>query len=93
MRLTKLHDPSKTYLVRVCMTLEDAIWVSRYSVVRNCMECDAPIWYDTAQSMPAPPEGMNVEPEEILLCLTCTALHGSLDKEPMIWLDPENEDS
>jgi len=88
-RLTKLHEPGKNYMIRVCMTTAEAITTVPTSVIKNCMECDTPVWYDEAQVVPSPPSDYDVEPEEILLCLTCTAIHGALDDEPMIWLTEE----
>jgi len=56
-------------------------------VIRECEECDTQVWYDTNQKLPSPPDV--VLEREVVLCITCTAIHGMLGNEPMKWADPE----
>ena len=86
-RLKFLHEDGKDYLIRMCMRVSDSIYVTPRSVIRKCEECDAPIWYDTQQKLPNPPD--IVLEREVLLCMECTAVHAMLDDEPMKWVDQD----
>lgn len=87
-RLTFLHDPDKDYMIRVCMTVEQALLHTPHSVMKQCEECDVDVWYDTHQVAPPTPPGFTIE-REVILCLNCTAIHAMLDDEPMKWTPPE----
>lgn len=87
-KLTYLHDPDKTYMVRVCILVADAIVTSPGSVIERCAECDRPIWVDKTQFIPEP-DGVVVD-GEVWLCLACTAIHAMINDEPMQWLGPES---
>jgi hypothetical protein len=89
LRLQKLHDPKRDFIIRCCMYVEDADYVVVGSVVRQCEECDRDIWYATNQKTPVVP-GVVFE-GEVLLCLPCVMMHQSLDPEPPKWVGPSPE--
>lgn len=88
-RLTEIHDPDKNFLIRVCMLVEDASpgSVVAGSVVKQCQECHANVWYATQQVIPEVPDGVVVD-GEIVLCMPCTLLHQIIQAEPPKWLGP-----
>ena len=86
-RLTKLHEPDKNYMIRVCMLVVDATEFTATSVIEQCEECGQDIWVDVKQVVPPPPEGMTIE-GEVRLCLRCTAIHAAIDDVPQKWLGP-----
>ena len=85
LRLTKLHEPDRNFIIRVCMLVEDATLYVATSTIEQCEECDADIWVDQAQVTPPPPEGMTIE-GEVRMCMRCTAIHAAIDNEDMQWL-------
>ena len=85
-RLKFLHEDGKDYLIRICMTVDEANYVSPRSVIRQCEECDTKVWYDTQQKIPTIPD--KVLEREVILCITCAAIHGMIGDEPMKWADP-----
>ncbi len=86
-KLTWLHDdPSKNYMIRVCMLVQEASLHIPGSVIEQCAECDRDIWVAPNQVVPVP-EDIVID-GEVRLCLACTAIHGALDSEPMKWLGP-----
>lgn len=87
-RLTQIHDPEKNFLIRVCMLTTDTApgSVTPDSVVRQCAECDAKVWFATKQAIPVV-EGTRID-GEILLCLPCTLLHQMIEDHPPKWIGP-----
>jgi hypothetical protein len=89
LRLTKLHEEGRDFLVRVCMYVEDASWVVEGSVVRQCEECGRDVWYHEPQAIPVV-LGTTIE-AEVILCLPCMVLHQALDAEPPKWILPNGQ--
>lgn len=90
LRLKHIHDKGRDFIIRVCMYVEDADFVTEGSVVRQCGECDRDVWYATNQAVPVVP-GLVFE-GEVLLCLPCTMLHQAMDVEPTKWVGPSPSD-
>lgn len=73
-------------IVRVCGLVSETEVVLGESVIRACDECDAPIWYDTAQvGPPHPKTGMPVK-ETHCLCPPCFLVHLMREENPAEWL-------
>lgn len=51
------YDEDTTYMVRICMLVDDTNDPSSGSKIHQCASCDALIWVDEDQEVPPAPEG------------------------------------
>jgi hypothetical protein len=86
LRLMKLHEEGREFLIRCCMFVGDGDFVTVGSVVRQCEECGRDVWYATNQVAPIVPG--KVFEGEVLLCLPCVLLHQAFDNEDPQWIGP-----
>lgn len=92
-RLKKLHVEGEDWLVRICVpvALVSADQAVPGSIIRECEECDVPVWFDPNQVIPDPPPESNML-GTVILCYRCGALHMAAQTEPVQWLDQPDLD-
>jgi hypothetical protein len=83
------YDEDKNYRIRMCMTIEQAVFVVPGSKVHQCDSCGAPIWVNENQVIPEADVEFN---GDVSLCMTCTQMVHRLAEEEPQWLGPSPED-
>lgn len=93
LKLTHLHAPDQNWAIRICrrVATDDGVFFVpvTHSVVKECEECGAEVWYNTAQQIPPLPDGEGPLTGECVLCLICAALHIAADEEEPTFLGPK----
>lgn len=93
LRLTHLHNRDENWAIRICrkVATDDGMFFVpvTHSVIKVCEECGDDVWYNTAQKIPAPPEGLPPITGECVLCMGCAALHIAADDEGVTFLGPK----
>lgn len=83
------YDDDKNYRIRMCMTIEQAVFVVSGSKVHQCDSCGTLIWVQENQVIPEADVRID---GDVALCLSCTQMvHRKTGEDPN-WLGPSPED-
>ena len=85
-KLTKIHEPDQTWIVRLCMSVDDVAEPVEGSVRRPCDECGRLVWYDVNQPIPEVP-GVTFD-GEVAICTACFVVHEAYGREPAKFVGP-----